>query len=86
MSNLEVVIISLVAVFAGLAILSFIISLFPLWFRPAVAKAPAAPQPGQTPTPREPEEDEDELSAVLAAAVQAFEEETNPLVRNADEM
>ena len=82
MSNFEVVVISLVAVFVGLAMLSFIISLFPLVFKPKAAAAPAgvstAPAAAAAPA-----EDPDELLAVMMAAA-AYEEDErpNPLIRN----
>ena len=82
MSNFEVVVISLAAVFVGLAMLSFIISLFPLVFKPKTAAAPA-PAGTSTAPAAAPAEDPDELLAVMMAAA-AYEEDErpNPLIRN----
>lgn len=83
MSDLEVVGISLLAVFFGLAILSFIIGLFPVLIRTetqaVAAPATAAPAAGAV------QEDEEEMAAIIAAVSQAFEDEQcNPLVRNSE--
>jgi Na+-transporting methylmalonyl-CoA/oxaloacetate decarboxylase gamma subunit len=88
MPDLEIVGISLFAVFVGLAILSFIISLFP-YLIPAKKKQPAAEAAGM-PAPvnvRAQEEEELEMAAIIAAVSQAFEDEqTNPLVRNSESL
>lgn len=81
MSNLEVVVVSLFAVFGGLGILTLIISMFPLIFRTTLPKPAVAPAPAAAPAA--PQLDEEELAIVMMAAIQAYEEETaNCLARN----
>lgn len=83
MTDFEVVGISLLAVFAGLAILSLIISLFPLIFRAKAPQPAAAAAPAPAPAPAAPQEDEDEMAAIIAAVSQAYEDECiDPLIRN----
>ncbi len=83
MSDLQIVAICLVAVFVGLAVLSLIISLFPVLI-PAKAAQPATKAPtSPAAAAAVPQEEEEEIAAIIAAVQQAFEEEqANPLVRN----
>ncbi len=84
MSDLEVVGISLLAVFVGLAILSFIIGLFPVLIRTKKTQTVAAPAT-TAPAAGAVQEDEEEMAAIIAAVSQAFEDEQcNPLVRNSE--
>ncbi len=88
MLDLEIVGISLLAVFVGLAILSFIISLFPYLIPPE--KKQSAAEAAEMTAPvngRAQEEEEIEMAAIIAAVSQAFEDEqTNPLVRNSESL
>ncbi len=82
MSDLQIVGICLLAVFVGLAVLSFIISLFPVLI-PAKAEQPAAKASLSPAAAAVTQEEEEEIAAIIAAVQQAFEDEqANPLVRN----
>lgn len=73
MDALGIAIACMLVVFAVLLILFVFVSLFPKAFRQKAAAPVPAPAAGQAPAV--PEEDDGELLAVIAAAIQCYEQE-----------